>query len=319
MKVRYVRKKVRNQEGAISAVLLIVLVLVVVVGAAFSFDYGNGLVVKENLQNATDAGALAGAIELARDPVQNDDKNRAESYAYSVAAMNKAGNEAVSSSTAGTSVNISMSPNTMPRTLTLQATKTTGNIFARLIGWNSMPVSSRSTASVSHGISQVKPNQLMPIAVSLDFRPSKGAQKGKALQDVVGNGQPFTMVLNPQNSKNSTWLKNWTGKQNPLLTFGQDQLILNGVKASLVQDLSPGDKINVPIITGGPPFNQSRTIVGVIGFEVTKINFPLEIEGRIIDPLILEGIPGQPILSGVDQGGVNFLDDHAAWTISLTD
>ncbi|MCB9468660.1 MAG: hypothetical protein H6677_10315 [Candidatus Obscuribacterales bacterium] len=319
MKFRYVRKKVRNQEGAISAVLMIVLVLVVVIGAAFSFDYGNGLVVKENLQNATDAGALAGAIELARDQVKNDDKTRAENYALSVASLNKAGNEAVSSATAGTSVNVSMSPNTMPRTVTVTATKTTGNIFARLIGWNSMPVSSRSTASVSQGITQVKPNQLMPLAVSLDHRPSKGPQKNKALQDVVGNGQPFTIVLNPQNETNGAWLKNWSGKQNPLLTFGQDQLITNGVKASLVKDLSPGDRMNIPIMTGGPPFNKSRTIVGVIGFEVTKINFPQEIEGTIIEPLILDGTPGEPILSDVDQSGLNFLKNNAAWTISLTD
>ncbi|MEZ4536886.1 MAG: pilus assembly protein TadG-related protein [Cyanobacteriota/Melainabacteria group bacterium] len=50
----------QESELYVSAVLMIVLVLVVVISAAFSFDYGNGLVVKENLQNATDAGALAG-------------------------------------------------------------------------------------------------------------------------------------------------------------------------------------------------------------------------------------------------------------------
>ena len=312
-----VRKR-RGQNGAISAVLLIVLVLVVVVGAAFSFDYGNGLVVKERLQNATDAGALAGVVELARDHVKNVDETRAETYSKSVCASNKANNESVSDSVAGTIVNVNMSAKTMPRTLTMTTTKTTGNIFARLIGWNSMPISATSTASASQGIKQVKPNQLLPLAVSLDHRPSKGPQKNKALQDVVGNGQPFTLVLNPQNSNNASWLKNWTGKNNPLLTFGQDELITNGVKANLVKDLSPGDNINLPIITGGPPFNKSRVIVGVIGFTITKINFPQQIEGTIRQPLILDGTPGQPVLSGVDQSGMNFLDENAAWSISLT-
>lgn len=316
MAKKYFRRK---EQGAISSVLLLVLILIVVVGAAFSFDYGNGLVVKERLQNATDAGALAGVVELARDNVKNQDETRAESYARSVTASNKAGNQSVSPNISGTIVNVNLNAKTMPRTVTVTTTKTTGNLFARLIGWNTMPISATSTASAGQGIKQVKPNQLMPIAISLDTKPSKGPQKGKPLQDVAGNGQPFTMVLNPKNSSNSTWLKNWTGKQNPLLTFGQDQLITNGVKASLVKGLSPGDRINVPIITGDPPFNKSRTIVGVIGFEVTKINFPLEIEGRIIYPLILDGTPGEPILSGVDQGGLNFLDQHAAWQISLTD
>lgn len=313
---RYTRR--RNQKGAIAAVLLIFIILVVIVGAAFSFDFSKGVVVKEELQNATDAGALAGALELAKDNVTGQDRARAESYAVSVTGNNTADSQAVSANSPGTLVNVSLVSNTMPRTVTVTSTKTTGNLFARMIGWNSMPVSARSTASVSQDLKQIKPNQLYPIAVSLDFKPTKGPQKGKSLQDIAGPNQKFTMVLNPQNSKNTSWIKNWTGKSNPLTTIGQDQLMLNGVKANLVQQLSPGDIMAVPIITGGPPFNKTRTIVGVIGFEVTKINFPQQIEGRIVEPLILKGTPGQPIVSGVSQKGKNFLDQYAPWQISLT-
>lgn len=313
------RKKTRRSEnGAIAAVLMVILVLVVIVGAAFSFDYANGLVVKEQLQNATDAGALAGAIELAGDNIKQQDETNAENYARAVAGENKADNQSVSPSSPGVVLNVSMNSKTIPRTVTVTTTKTTGNLFARMIGWNTMPISATSTASVSKGLKQIKPNQLYPIAVSLDFKPSKGPQKGKALQDIAGPNQPFTMVLNPQNSKNTSWLKNWTGKSNPLTEIGQDQLLLNGVKANLVKGLSPGDVIAVPIIKGGPPFNKSRTIVGVMGFEITKIKFPLHIIGKIKDPIILKGTPGQPLAQGISQKGANFLDKYAPWSLSLT-
>lgn len=296
-----------------------VLLVVALAAAAFAFDYGHGLSVRRQLQNATDAAALAGAYELAKDPLTGSDKTNAEKYAYDVAAKNYA-DDVVVSNNPTTTVTVTVNANAMPRSVTVTSTRTSANIFARLLGFNTIPVSTTSTASSSQGIKQVKPNQLFPLAVSLDFRPTKGAQEGVALQDLVNNNKTgkFTIVLNPQNSKNGSWLKNWVGTQNELLTFGKDALIMNGVMGNQVQDLSPGDVLNIPIITGPPPFNKERIIVGVMGFRITKINFPLEIEGYLVDPVILRGTPGMPLLEALDQGSATFLNQHQPWQVSLT-
>lgn len=296
-----------------------VLLVVALAAAAFAFDYGHGLSVRRQLQNATDAAALAGAYELATDNLTQTDKTNAEKYAYDIAAKNYADDVTVSNN-ATTTVSVSVNANNMPRTVTVTSTRTSANIFARLLGCNTIPVSTTSTASATQGLSQVKPNQLMPLAVSLDFRPTNGAQEGIALQDMVNNNRngKFTIVLNPQNSKNGAWLKNWVGTQNQLLTFGKDALIMNGTKASLVQELSVGDIINIPIITGPPPFNQERTIVGVIGFKISRIGFPHEIEGNLIDPTILRGTPGVPLVEALGQQSVTFFNQHQPWQVSLT-
>ncbi len=143
----------------------------------------------------------------------------------------------------------------------------------------------------------------------LDYRPTNGTQKGVALQDLYdgSQNQKFTLVLNPQNSKNATWLKNWVGTQNDTLTFGKDALDLNGVNANLVAaNLQVGDTIYIPLILGPPPFNQDRTIVGVIGLKITRIKFPLEIEGTLTDPTILKGTPGVPVIEAIGQETGNF-------------
>jgi len=313
------RYRGRSSRGSIASIILLILLFISVVAAAFSFDYGHGLMVREQLQNAADAGALAGAYELASHTITSDQTGRAEQFAYDTAAKNNADDVPVANGN-GTTISVSVNGNSMPRTVTVTTTRTTGNIFARLIGWNTMPVSATATASAFAGLKQVKPGQLLPLAVSLDHRPTNGAQEGISLNDYInGNrGQKFTIVLNPQNSKNATWIKNWVDKQNPVLTFGSDTLICNGVRANMVQDLSPGDQINVPLIMGGPPFNQERTVIGVAGFKITQINFPLEIEGYLVDPLVLKGTPGTPVASALSQQDQTFLNQNEEWAVLLT-
>lgn len=308
----------RRKSGTISTLILLLMVMVVVVGAAFSYDYSHGLVVKETLQNATDAGALAGVMELAKDNPTAVDLTNAETFARHLTSCNKADNEAVTDSNTNTVVNVSVNSVTIPRTVTVTATKNTSTLFARLIGWNTMPVTTTSTASAHRGIIEVKSNQLYPIAVSLDYRPEKGPQKDISLQETISPGQPFTIVLNPQGSKNSAWLQDWQGKNNPPIALGQDTVTMNGVQASNTKSLSAGDTINVPVVSGGPPFNDARQVVGVIGFQITKINFPLSIEGYIRDPIIIRGVPGMPTITGLTLEGLTFLSQHQPWHVSLT-
>lgn len=293
--------------------------MVALAAAAFAFDYGHGLSVRRQLQNATDAAALAGCYELAKDSLSATDLSNASAFAYSVAALNYADDTPVANN-GTTTVSVTVSAGTMPRTVTVTSTRTSANIFARLIGCNTIPVSSTSTASAQKGLTSVSPNQLFNLAVSADFIPGKGAMEGRALDDMVDQNRTgeFTIVLNPQDAKNATWLKNWVGTQNDHLVFGKDALDLNGVQADAVQDLQVGDMLYIPLIPGPPPFNQDRTIIGVIGFKITSINFPLNITGTIIDPLIMRGTPGIPLVDAIGLETQTFLEQHQPWKVSLT-
>jgi Flp pilus assembly protein TadG len=310
----------RNQTGAVSLVIPLLLLFIAILAATFSFDYAHGLLVREQLQNATDAGALAGAYELTKTVLADTDKANADLYARQVLAKNSADSAAVQA-TSGTTVTVEVNSSTSPRTVTVTVTKLVGNMFARLIGANTMPVSATSTATVVKYIKKVKPNQLYPLAVSLDTIPSSGAQDGEALSNLIGGNRKktFTIVLNPQKSKNAAWLDDWVGTQNPDITIGQTTADLsNGVQASLVKNLQPGDTLKVPLVLGDPPYNKSHVIVGVIGFRITRINFPQEIEGTLLDPFVIEGTPGQPAVSGLGKNEITFLDENSPAEVILT-
>lgn len=234
--------------------------------------------------------------------------------------MNLVDNTAVSNSTPGTNVSVDVNSGSMPRTVTVTATRTAANIFARLIGWNTMPVSATATAQAFRGVKQVKPQQVLNLAVSLDYAPTNGPQKGVALNSLIGPQafRKFTIVLNPDNNKNAAWLSNWNGTQNPTLTVGLDSILLNGVDAQMVMNhLKPGETIYMPVFTGGPPFNQRRTIVGIVGFKITKVNAPLSAEGYLKDPLIVKGTPGTPLADYIDSENQAFLEQHSPWQVQL--
>ncbi|MDZ4834599.1 MAG: TadE/TadG family type IV pilus assembly protein [Candidatus Melainabacteria bacterium] len=319
-KVRKFRRTSRNQTGAVALVIPLLLLFISIVIATFSFDYAHGLLVREELQNATDAGALAGAYELTKTVLTDTDRTNAEAYARKVMEKNRADNASVAVAS-GTTVTVTINSSATPRTVTVTVTKTVGNVFARLIGASTMPVSSTSTASVLKAIKKVKPNQLYPIALSLDTKPRSGPQDGEALSDLIGGNRKktFTIVLNPQKEKNAAWLSDWVGTQNPEISIGQTTVDLsNGVQANLVKNLSPGDTLNVPLFSGDPPYNKSEVVVGVIGFRITRINFPQEIEGVILDPFVIEGTPGMPPISGLGKNEMQFLDENSPWQVVLT-
>lgn len=320
-KFKTICRSSRNQAGTVGLVIPLLLLFIGILVAVFSFDYAHGLLVREELQNATDAGALAGAYELTKAVLTDTDRTNADLYARQVMAKNRADGASVATATTGTTINVAVNSTTTPRTVTVTVTKVVGNFFAKLIGANTMPVSSTSTASVLKGIKIVKANQLYPLAVSLDTIPDSGPQEGSALSDLIGGNhtKTFTIVLNPQKSKNAAWLSNWAGVNNPQITIGQSEADLkNGVEANLVKNLKPGDTLNVPLILGDPPYNKSTTIIGVIGFRITRINYPQEIEGVIIDPFTIDGTPGVPSLSGLTKNGVTFLDENSPCDVVLT-
>lgn len=309
----------RSKRGIMSAMLFAIVLLSSFAIGALALDVAHAVMIRYQLQVATEAGALAGAQELAKNTITSADVDNAQNYAANVTAANKADNTAVSN--ANSAMTVSVSVDQTNRTVTVTATDQTTNIFARIFGNNSQPVSAQAVAQASNGIQVLYPGQALPLAVSLDTVPSKGPQKDKPLNSYIGSGStdPFTLVLNPQNSKNACWLTDWTYIANsPSLTFGATQSdTQNGVVASDVNNIQPGQTLMLPIIQGDPPMNDMRTIIGIIPFTVTSKNWPQQITGTLSTPVFLNGKPGQPILSTTTSQDNQFLSQWAPWKVGI--
>lgn len=307
----------RKERGSMSVLLVLILLGVVMLGA-LSMDLAHGAMVRDQLQTATDAGALAGAQELTRNALTSSDTSTAQAYATNITASNLADSIPVSNSKS-TNVSVEMVTTWMPRTITVTATRQVDCLFARLVGWNGFPVSATSTAAAYQKFQSVRPGQVSALAVSLDCVPSKGAQKGVPLNSIIGPGaenQIFTIVLAPTKEENGAWIKDWSDLNEDSVDIGVDQISLtNGVKASMVKALTPGETIILPIFKGDGPFNDKRTVVAIVGFTITSVSTQ-EITGHLTDKILLSGVreTSKKTLSGQD---ALFNDKWAPWQVNL--
>lgn len=310
----------RKPRGSMSTVLFGMLLVAAFMVCALAMDIGHCVMIRTELQSACDAGALAGVEELAKNVLTNDDIQRANDHAATICGRNRAEGIHVKDSDFDTAVTVIVSPNTMPRTVTVRATRHIYHTFGKMIGAFADDITTVGVAAASRGLISVDPEQIMPISVSLNHAPTKGPQKNKPLnsyaQPDIEAGTPFTIVLNNQHEKNAAWLR-WDGLNDEPLVFGQTIGVFNGVQANKVKPIEVGDHFYVPLILDGPPFNKSRVIVGVMGFRVTAVDFPLQITGTIENPVILSGEPGTPLLSQTSSDDNAFLENTMPWRIQL--
>ena len=83
------RKRINRPPRAGSAMILMLVLLIIVVGmVAFAVDVGLMVLLRAELQNAVDAGALAGSLELQEDP---NDVPAAEDAAREFVQLNRVG------------------------------------------------------------------------------------------------------------------------------------------------------------------------------------------------------------------------------------
>lgn len=298
---------------------------------ALALDTAHAVLVKSELQTATESGALAGARCLAKSTLTLPaDAATAESYARAVTAANFADGTAVDDTLPDTEVTVDVATATNPRTVTVTATKTISHVFAKIIGWGSSQISARTKAGASQGIQVLSTNQALNLAISIDANPTKGAQENSPLNQYVGPNAKttqFSVVLNPQDAKNAGWLtvpgSQWGNAgyetSNPEITFGSTHGTLNGVQATSVRDIAPGQTLMLPIVDGGgAPFNNERTIIGVTGFKVSQVNFPNSIKGYLVDPTIVRGVPGLPVgVFGRNTANDPFLLQWQSWKVLL--
>jgi hypothetical protein len=315
--------------------MLSIVVLSIAFGS-FGMDVSHSVTVREQMQAATDAGALAGVRDFVKpNPPfipSSFDQDLARRDAIAVTGANNADGKFVKDSS-DFSVTVDTNITKSPYTVTVTATRQVSNIFARVFGKESQAITTTSTAAAWQNIKTLHPNQALNLAVSLDHAPERGPQAGRSLQSLSQSpiGQKFTIDLNSQQEKNAAWIKDWSNENSPSLNLGDSESQLdNGVRASTIMGrgnncgddegggdgISEGQTIMLPVIKGAPPYNYKTKVVGVLGFKVTKIDFPRKIEGTIVTPIIF-GVPGKPSSGPSDSQGIEFMSNTQPWQVML--
>ncbi|PWT99467.1 MAG: hypothetical protein C5B53_05350 [Candidatus Melainabacteria bacterium] len=312
-----IRTQVHSERGAFGSVLLGLLLIAACGIAALGADVAHLVSVKAQLQNAVDAGALGGAQDLLKIAVTPQDQTTASTDARTITAVNVADSTPVSNNTPGTNVTVAVAGVTAPYTVTVQATRQAGSLFASIFGIPSEAITSKAVAQASWGLKTLAPDQAIDIGVSLDWIPPNGLQQGRALDSYAGLpiGQSFTVILNPQSQTNAAWIKDWGSFYNPQIDFGSTVVNLdNGTVGSSEAPYGVGDIIVMPIFLGAPPFNYSATVYGVVALKITNIDWPHKITGILSTP-ILRGEPGTPFGLPGQEG--QYLTQYAPQVLQL--
>ena len=313
---------VRSNSGILFPVMFSFAVLACIAFGSLGSDFAHLVKVRQELQTAVDAAALAGVKELAVNIPSSTNIQNAQNYATSVAAANSVDGQSVSSSSPGTRVSVIVSANTSPRKVTVQATRQTQNFFAALFGSNpTTSVSAVATAGVT-GMQMLYANQAQPLAIAIDTIPNNGPQKNTPLSSYPvnngANGNNFSIILDPTNSANSFWLGNWTSDNNPNLTFGTSVVTASGTIANNLNSLSVGQLIICPVVLGGsPPYNGDHVVVGAIAFRITNINWPHQIDGTLEPYDLAQGSGGPSQVSNITAQQGNFLSIYDPWVYTI--
>jgi len=193
----------RDESGQV--LVIVALGAVFLIGmAALAVDVSHGLVVRNELQNAADASALAGAGNLFL-PSPGPDWARAEGAASASIAWNKSDGKSLvncqvqsgywnlSQSPAGLQPQgITPGPQDVPavKVLVRKADGQNGGpmptYFARIFGLNSIPVQAQAVAVVSNP-GYVKKGALLPVAISKEFAERFRDYKDPAHKFIIGS------------------------------------------------------------------------------------------------------------------------------------
>lgn len=197
------RKYVRNERGTLSALMITAVVLAGVFIGSLAVDPYHMQVVYAQLQNATDAAAIAGAQDLWTSP------NSAEPHALAIAAANYADGRAVSSSSSGTTVLVNVTQPGANSTGEVQVTASmrVSHLFAPVFGRNSDVITVSSTAGRSSTLQRVFAGQgTLPISVAWSVPSDDGFSLS---QKHVGD--TIDLTINSQQYSNAAWTSLTTG------------------------------------------------------------------------------------------------------------
>lgn len=289
-------KMVPSKKGAMGSLLLLLGVLIALILGSLGVDFMHILAVKEELQNATDAGALAGARELWFH-LEN-----AEPYALQVTAQNQADGRPVSNSSEGTHVvcTVTAPQGNTPGEVQVEATMRTRHILAPIFLRGSDEVRVLSVAGTSGQLWLLNANQAFPIAVSIDAVPStKTGINAKPLSQ-CSLGDEFTIYLGSQKVKNGCFttfdsspsahylneaiaqaleFRDRVPGFIPAIKVGDQINLDNGISGQkkladspFLTALQSKGPLVLPVIAGDPAFNQSGAVIAFIGFKVLSVD-----------------------------------------------
>jgi Flp pilus assembly protein TadG len=225
---RAFRRHTRKQQQGVVAIQVALFLVVLLGFAALAIDVGRALVVRNELQNAADAAALAGVSQLTGivaapgTVIPSGTWNSADTAAQSTAGTAVTGNSAngvplvtaqqvqvgywnVTGTPAGLqSTTITPGQYDFPAVQVTVSLSTDGKgkpvnggplslLLAPVLGITSMPISATATAAVATPGSTASPNNLFPLAIS------------QCLYSQFWNSTNSTPVLSPTSGVNSTY------------------------------------------------------------------------------------------------------------------
>ncbi len=342
--LRMIRRRVRGSKGIVSAGICVIILLITVMLACLGADIAHCVHVQSRLQAATDAGALAGVVEIAKKEPTAADSARAYSYALAVTGANEADNIFLNNDNPDTVVNVFVDTAAEPKTVTVTASRRVNSIFASLLKFNGDGTLSlrpdalrpdalfvqRAWAADNQGannwlgtkstaapflVEKIYPYQILGLIPSLDYVPSNGPAKGQKISNVLDSNATFELCWNPQNSKNVGWIKGWVQNNLTQVSIGETWTLQNGVVNSTLSQIHVGDVIGIPVTQGGVPMNYDATILGVITVQVMAINGN-GMTVKMHQPILFHGVKGTPNVTTSAENQA-FLQKWQPWTVQL--
>lgn len=299
-----------SRKGAIGSLLLLLGVFISLLLGSLAVDFMHMLAVKEELQNATDAGALAGARELWFH-LEN-----AHPYALQVTAQNRADGKFVSNDSEGTRVDciVKEPQGNIPGEVQVEATMRIRHILAPIFLRGGDDIKVVSVAGTSGQLWLLNVNQAFPVAVSINAVPSEKTGINAKPLSACSLGDEFTIYLGSQKVKNGCFttfdsspsahyineaigqaleLREKIPGFVPAVQIGQQINLDNGISGQkkladspFLTALQNKGPFVLPVIEGDPAMNQSRPVIGFIGFKVLSV----DVNGK---SGIVESIRGQ--------------------------
>lgn len=303
----------RTKTGSLNVFFPAAILIAIVGIGAFAMDISHNVTVRTELQSATDAAALAGARDLLEDRTLAN----ADATALDVAEQNTADGQPVSNNTQGTQV-FSTSDFDRPNltgTVDVNAERNISNLFAKLFGHKTDPVTTHSKAQCWRSITGVKPNYMFPLTVSIDTM--QGLPKPIYQMSI---GDQFNMEINSQQWKNAAFtsftipnpnanfitdavemllgMKPMQNNYIPGINTGDQMSMINGVaaqkqlaKGSYLQPLTdPNRTIIIPVMKGEPPYNQNRAVAGFITVKIKSIKINNQGQVETITATLAKGV-----------------------------
>lgn len=290
--------KFKDEKGI--TIVYVALLIVVLLGiTAFAIDIGYQRVTRNQLQNAADAGALAGARQLGQnylDKLSDLTLSVADRAIY-VAEMNSAaGKKLTNANIQNTEPNdiignwdatktpsftpISSDPSLDKNAVQLATQTSFVGFFSPILGLNSLNTNAIACAALS-GLSEEKPT--LPVAIGKSWFTTVGANRGcttVAFNDTPNSCAGWTSLSTDKDvyKEVEKFIKNPSNI--PTLSTGDQVYTKGGVNNQLLKALS--DSLTLPVTKsvvivddnndcGNLPPNDTMTVIGFATITITSI------------------------------------------------